>query len=164
MEQSKRKSFYVNFLSTIGILGAFAIASLVLANVGVRVYKNIVQENSDNFKLRTSLSYVATKVRQADVQDKVYIDHREGIDMLVMEEDIDGVTYERMIYLYEGKLYEVFHELGGEFYIEDEAYGYTIMEIEEFHMKPWGETGIQLTAVNGSGEKESLVLHLRTRR
>ena len=164
MEQNKRKSFFVNFLCTIGILGAFAIASLVLANVGVRVYKNIVLENSNNFKLRTSLSYVATKVRQADAEGMVYIDRREDTDVLVMEEDIEGVPYERLIYYFKGKLYEVFHEKGGEFYLGDTAYGYTIMEIDDFNMTNQGDSGLRLTAVNGSGEEESLVLHLRTRR
>ena len=164
MEQKKRKSFFVNFLCTIGILGAFAIASLVLANVGVRVYKNIVLENSNNFKLRTSLSYVATKVRQADAEGMVYIDRRENTDMLVMEEEVEGVSYERLIYYYKGKLYEVFHEKGGEFYLDAEAYGYTIMEIEGFDMESKGDSGLRLSAVNSSGEEEALVLNLRTRR
>ncbi len=164
MQQNKKKSFFVNFLCTMGLLGAFAIAALVLANVGVRVYKNIVEENANNFKLRTSLSYVATKVRQADAEGKVYIDHREDTDMLVMEEVIEGVPYERLVYYYKGKLYEVFHEKGGEFYLDDEAYGYTILEIEDFHMENKGQSSLQFTAVNGSGEREFLLLNLRTRR
>ena len=164
MENTKRKSFFVNFLCTIGILGAFAISSLVLAYVGVQVYKNIVSENSNNFKLRTSLSYVATKVRQADVEGMVYLDYRENTDIIVVEEEIEGVPYERLLYFYKGRLYEVFHEKGGEFYLDNEGYGYEIMEIENFHMENLGVTGLLLTASNGSGEEESLVLHVRTRR
>lgn len=164
MDRNKNKSFFVNFLCIIGILGAFAIASLVLANVGVRVYKNIVVENANNFKLRTSLSYVATKVRQADAEGKVYLDNREGIDLLVMEEELEEGTYERLIYFDHGKLYEVFHDKGGEFYLGDGAYGYEIMEIEDFRMQAMGDSGLKFTAVNGSGEEESLVLYLRTRR
>ncbi len=164
MEQHKRKSFFVNFLCTIGILGAFAIASLVLANVGVRVYKNIVVENTNNFKLRTSLSYVATKVRQADAEGMVYLDRREDTDLLVMDEDIEGALYERLIYFYKGKLYEVFHPKGGEFYLDDGAYGYEIMEIEDFHIEQQGDASIKITAENGSGETESLILNIRTRR
>lgn len=164
MEPNKRRSFFVNFLCTIGILGVFAIASLVLANVGVRVYKNIVLENSNNFKLRTSLSYVATKVRQADQEGQVYLDNRENTDLLVIEEDVDGTAYERLIYYYKGKLYEVFHEKGGEFYLEDAAYGYEIMEIDEFHLQQYSNNAIKLTAVNGSGEEESLLLTLRAGR
>ncbi len=164
MENTKRKSFFVNFLCTIGILGAFAISSLVLAYVGVQVYKNIVSENSNNFKLRTSLSYVATKVRQADVEGMVYLDHRDNTDIIVIEEEIEGVPYERLLYFYKGRLYEVFHEKGGEFYLDQEGYGYEIMEIESFHMENLGDTGLLLTAKNGSGEEESLVLYIRTRR
>ena len=164
MEGNKKKSFFVNFLCTIAILGAFAMASLALAYVGARVYNNIIVENANNFKLRTSLSYVATKVRQADEEGKVYIENREGTDLLVMEEEIDRVTYERLLYFHQGKLYEVFHDQGGEFYLGDEAYGYEIMEIDDFHMEAMGNSGLKFTASNGSGESESLVLHLRTRR
>ncbi|MDO5518958.1 MAG: DUF4860 domain-containing protein [bacterium] len=164
MEQGNRKSFFVNFICTIGILGALAVFSLVLANVGVRVYKNIVTENADNYKLRTSLAYVTTKVRQMDQEGKVYIEKREGIDVLVMEQVIDHVEYETLIYYYAGSLYEVFHEKENEFYLSDGAYGYQIMEINVFSMQEKSRNLLIFTAKDSKGKEESITLNLRTRR
>ena len=65
-ERQEKKTWMVSLISMILILGFFAISCLFLMNVGVQVYRRIVTANNDNFQLRTSLSYTATKGRQAD--------------------------------------------------------------------------------------------------
>lgn len=164
MERARRKASYVNLICTISVLGAFAIASLVLASIGVRVYKNIVEENANNYKLRTSLSYVATKVRQMDEEGCIYIEKREGVDVLVLNENIDGVQYETLLYYYEGKLYEVFHQKGGEFTLSQGGYGYEITEVNGFSMVELNNNLMRFTAVDGSGREESITLNIKSRR
>ncbi|MDO5291217.1 MAG: DUF4860 domain-containing protein [bacterium] len=164
MEQGNRKSFFVNFICIIGILGSFAVFSLVLANVGVRVYKNIVLENTDNYKLRTSLAYVTTKVRQMDEEGKVYIDKREGIDMLVMGHVIDDVEYETLIYYDEGKLYETLQEKGSELHLLHNGEENEIMEVNAFTMQEKSNNLLIFTAKDSKGNEESITLNVRTRR
>lgn len=162
MEQTERKSFLVNFICAIGILGTFATVSLVLAYVGVGVYKNIVAENAQNYKLRTSLSYVATKVRQLDADNKIYIEKREGIDVLVMEQEIENEPYETLIYFYQGHIYEVFHEKGQGLYLPDG--GCEILEIDQFTMEQRESNLLYFNAKEVDGQEESITLNLRTRR
>lgn len=140
------------------ILGCFAIGALVLANVGVQVYKNIVTSNSENFKLRTSLSYIATKVRQCDERGCVYITKEQGTPMLILEERGEGIDCITRIYFYKGELKELYQEKGMEYQLKD---GLAVTELKEFDILQLPNNRISMTAKNKQGEKENLVISLR---
>ena len=161
MEKKKRNTWWVSFLSTILILGAFAIAALILANIGVRVYQNVVLANDNNFELRTSLNYVATKVRQKDTIDSVKIIQKDGIDILVLGYDVDGNTNETLIYFNNGNLCEHIQEAGSEFELN---YGFQMIEISSFSMELDEDGYLHLTAQNKAGESDELYLYLRAGR
>ena len=85
---SKRRNAWIaNYASMLALLCVFIIGSLALMNVGVHVYKNIVENNAENFRLRASLSYMATKVRQYDAVDTISVQEEEGVPMLVFQEE-----------------------------------------------------------------------------
>ena len=85
MKRREQKLWMINFISVLAILGVFAIGSLVLCNVGVRVYKNIVVNSNENFKQRTSLLYIATKLRHYDQTDSISMREIECINVLVLQ-------------------------------------------------------------------------------
>lgn len=157
MEKQSRKLWIIHFISILAILGVFAIGSLVLANVGIRVYKNIVVSNSNNFKLRTSLSYLAAKIRQYDEKGAISIENKDGVDMLVLKEDKAG-TYCTQIYFYNGAVRELLAIEGNTYKLED---GMSIIEVEKFGIKKSNENMIELTAGNKEGEMEQLQLKMR---
>lgn len=159
MEKKERKTWMVQFISTIFILGIFALASLFLTNIGVKVYKNIVITNNNNFELRTSLSYIATKIRQADTMGEVYLTKKDGTDVLVIGEWIDGNKYETLIYYYNGFLCEHYREAETEYTLD---YGMEMIQIADFSMKQ-DEGGMFIfTASNQAGETEELKLFPRS--
>lgn len=157
----KQKAWMVNLISVFLILGVFMITSLILTNVGVQAYKNVVLANNDNFELRTSLAYVATKVRQTDTIDSTYLEDKDGTTVLVLGEEIDGERYETLIYYYDGYLCELFREKGMEY---DLSYGVQTMEIAEFVIEETDQGYLHLTARNKAGDGEEMMLSLRTRR
>lgn len=159
-----RKGWMVHFICLVSVLASFVLASLFLISIGVQVYKNIVSENATNYKLRSSLSYLATKVRQMDQEGCIYIEERNNTTVLVMEKKIDKATYETLLYYYHGKLYEVFHEKGAEFTLEDGGYGMDILEIDKLSMKMIGTGMLQILAENRQGDTEELILSLRSGR
>lgn len=161
MQEQHQKTWMVNFICILVILGVFSISGLVLANVGVRVYKNIVIDNAENFKLRTSLSYVATKIRQTDSLGNISVEERDGVALLVLDEEIQGVSYETLIYYYKENLYELFQRKDSEFEI---SYGMQVMEIDEFTIEEITDSTLKITAGNGNGEIETLLMNIRTRR
>lgn len=129
-------------------------------NIGVKVYKNIVISNNENFELRTSLSYVATKIRQTDTKDLTFVEEKEGVPILVLGEKIDENIYQTLIYYYNGHLCELYLAQGMDYELD---YGMEVMEIEDFSFQI--EDGrVQLSAKNKAGDKETLSLSLRAGR
>lgn len=155
----RRNTWIANYASILALLCIFIIGSLVLMNVGVHVYKNIVENNAENFRLRASLSYLATRVRQYDTADTVSVREEDGVPMLVFAEELEGVTYLTRIYCYNGNMMELFQEEGLEHDLND---GFEIMELDDLQIEQQ-ENQILLTAMDG-GEKESLTLSLRSGR
>lgn len=161
MERQEQKAWIVNLVSIIVIFGVFAISCLVLSNIGIRVYRNVVMTNDDNFKLRTSLSYVATKIRQTDTINYPRLIDQDGICCLVLGEEINDTWYETIIYFADGSLFEMFQEAGQPYILE---YGTKIMEIANFTFQFEDNGMLVLTAENKSKTQESLALTLRSRR
>ena len=91
------RSKLVNAAGTIVLIALFAISALVLLAAGMQVYKNVVLASNENFELRTSLSYVATRVRQFDASGSVDVAQYDGMDVLVLSEEFDGDIYNTLI-------------------------------------------------------------------
>lgn len=155
-KDSRRSS---EILFVLSLFCVFAISALALVNIGATVYQNIVKETDNNFDMRTSLSYVATKVRQCDQQNAVSVEPLSGQDALVLRETIDGDAYETWIYHYDGKLYELFTTAGAQFTPQE---GTDLMEIKSFTIRQPQEGQLLLEAVNDQGVHEKLVLTLRS--
>ena len=161
MERKYHKAWMVNFISIIVTLGIFGISCLLLANIGIRVYKNVVLANDNNFELRTSLSYVATKIRQTDTVGYPKMEQKDGVDLLILGEEIEGNMFETLIFHKDGSLYEIYQEAGAEYELD---YGQETMEIENFSIQLTSTGLVTLTAMNHAGDQESLTVSLRTRR
>lgn len=153
----RRNRWIANYACILALLCLFIIGSLVLMNVGVHVYKNIVEHNAENFRLRTSLSYVTTKVRQFDQNGRIEVKEEDGVPMLCLKEELDSGSFTTMIYCYKGNLMELFHEDGLEYKLAD---GFEIMELDGFDVERTGNR-LLLTSKEGD-ENQSLVLGLKS--
>lgn len=158
-ERYRSRVRMVHQISLLAVIGVFAISALVLLNVGVRVYRNIALNNLDIFELRTSLSFVATKIHQSDGAGQVYLDTKDGATVLVMEEEWDGISYETILYHYDGTLYELYQEKGTEYELSDGMEVLSIAVFSFFEPKPHM---IQLTAGNSAGDTESMYVSIRS--
>lgn len=153
--EKRQKVRTAKLISVLLTIGVFILTSLMLVTVGIGAYKNIVLVTNDNFQLRTSLSYVATKVRQSDTSDSVNIEEKEGVPVLVLGEEIESARYETLIYHYKGYLCELYREAGMDYEL---SYGVPAIEIEEFRIKLTEDGYLQLTARNKAGETEERLL------
>ena len=152
------RSKLVNAAGTIVLIALFAISALVLLAAGMQVYKNVVLASNENFELRTSLSYVATRVRQFDAAGNVDVREYDGMDVLVLSEEFDGDIYNTLIYYKNGYLCELTQAEG---YEPDFDFGFETVEIDDFTIAKEGGC-IVLSAENASGDKETLCLTLRS--
>ena len=160
-EEQGKKAFMAGLISMVFLLGIFAVASLFLINIGVQVYKNVVIANNDNFELRTSLSYLATRVRQADQTGMVEIREEDGIKILVLGEENEDGEFETCLYFWDGFLYEHFMEKGGYF---EPGYGMETFEVESLIMEQKASGQLYFRATGGGGDTEELYMTLRAER
>ena len=160
-EEQGKKAFMAGVISMVFLLGIFAVASLFLINIGVQVYKNVVIANNDNFELRTSLSYLATRVRQADQTGMVEIREEDGIKILVLGEENEDGEFETCLYFWDGFLYEHFMEKGGYF---EPGYGMETFEVESLIMEQKASGQLYFRATGGGGDTEELYMTLRAGR
>ena len=160
-EEQGKKAFMAGLISMVFLLGIFAVASLFLINIGVQVYKNVVIANNDNFELRTSLSYLATRVRQADQTGMVEIREEDGLKILVLGEEKEDGEFETCLYFWDGFLYEHFMEKGGYF---EPGYGMETFEVESLIMEQKASGQLYFRATGGGGDTEELYMTLRAGR
>ena len=160
-EEQGKKAFMAGLISMVFLLGIFAVASLFLINIGVQVYKNVVIANNDNFELRTSLSYLATRVRQADQTGMVEIREEDGIKILVLGEENEDGEFETCLYFWDGFLYEHFMEKGGYF---EPGYGMETFEVESLIMEQKASGQLYFRATGGGGSTEQHYMTLRAGR
>ncbi len=158
MENIKSDKGLVHTVSVLAVICMFGISAMMLGSVGASVYKNIAERNLESFELRTSLSYLKTKINQYDEFGRVSLVERDGMKILVLSELIEDVIYDTAIYFHNGKLYEIIGEQGMEFTPEN---GFEILKIHSFDISL--ENGlIKLEAMNKSGSGESLYVKLRS--
>ncbi|MBR4725716.1 MAG: DUF4860 domain-containing protein [Lachnospiraceae bacterium] len=152
------RSKLVNAAGTVVLIALFAISALVLLSAGMQVYKNVVLASNENFELRTSLSYVATRIRQFDASGSVDVVNLDGMNTLVLSENFEGDIYNTLIYYKNGYLCELTQADG---YEPDFDFGFETIEIDDFSIEKQGNF-IVLSAANASGDKETLKLTLRS--
>ena len=140
------------------LLLAFALAALLTSLFGVRMYRSISEGSDANYALRASLTYVSGKVHALDSEGFLSTKNMGGTDVLVMAENIEGIVYNTYIYLYDGRLCELYADESFEF---DPAAGTALVEVASFTFAVEGDA-LRLTATAPSGETRSCRTLLRS--
>lgn len=153
----KKKNHAIDMLFTIALFCVFAVTALLTVLIGAEVYQNTVTTMEGTFANRTSLSYIAEKVRQNDAEGAIALGEIDGAPALVIAQaGTEGVyTY---IYLYEGNLTEL---LVGPNSILDPAFGQAVLPLESLTFALDGNL-LTASAVGADGDENSLSLFIHT--
>lgn len=153
--QSKTGTHMVDLLFTLALFCVFAASALMVVLIGANVYQNTVEGMDENFSARTSVTYVATKIRQNDTEGTAYISTLEGdIPALVLEQELEGGVYETWIYYCDGFLRESFVREGN---AVNPQGGQEILEVADFHIGRAGNS-FALAATDHNGNTTELVV------
>ena len=151
-----KRKHVVNLMFTITLLGVFALAALFVAVMGAQVYQHNAEKMQANFDTRTSILYMAEKIRQTPSGNFVKKD-LAGNDALVLIEDIDGTIYESWIYVYDNTLFEVMIEQDTTL---SPGNGQAIMTLNSMSIEEKSNL-LNITIENSQGRKESLSIGRR---
>ena len=156
MENIKREKGLVHTVCVLAVICMFGISAMMLGSVGASVYKNIAERNLNNFELRTSLSYVKTKINQYDEIGNIAVEERDGIKMLILSEEVQGEIFDTAVYFNKGKLYEITGARGMKFKPDD---GFAILNVDSFEISE--DNGLIKLVTTDDGEIETLYVKLR---
>ena len=130
---------------------------LVSLVTGAGVYKQVQDRTEAAAAERTGLAYITTKIHSHDAEDSVRIGTFGGGDALYLLESIDGLTYETILYVYNGWLMELFCEQGWE--LKPEA-GQQIAEAQSLTVSE-RDGLLLLSYVDGNGQSGTADIFLR---
>lgn len=156
----KKYGHSVEALFPFVIFVLFAALSMLLVYIGSDIYSSILVRADRNAEIRTTLSYVANKVRTHDVEDAIAVRVVNGTEILVLTEEVDGVEYENLIYWYDGMVCETFVKAENEFEL---SYGETLVEAAEFQATLDEEEGtLKVSLGTLNGDRQVLEMTLRS--
>ncbi len=128
---------------------------------GNNIYKKIADSMGENYEKRISLSYLATKIRQNDVQGSIYTEMKDDVKMLAIREDSDGFEFVTYLYYYDGYIREIFLDIYEgtvpDFKLSD---GDPIVSTGGFDFQLYTDC-ILLSIKNRSGDVQNLTIALR---
>jgi hypothetical protein len=156
MENIKREKGLVHTVCVLAVICMFGISAMMLGSVGASVYKNIAERNLNSFELRTSLSYVKTKINQYDEVGRIAVEERDGLKMLILSEEVQGEIFDTAVYFNKGKLYEITGARGMKFKPDD---GFAILNVDSFDISE--NNGLIKLVTTDDGETETLYVNLR---
>ncbi|WP_312645613.1 DUF4860 domain-containing protein [Hydrogenoanaerobacterium sp.] len=154
----QEKGHVVDLLFTLALFCVFATSALLVVLLGANVYKQTVAGMTQNYNTRTSIAYLAEKIRQNDVANGVKLGEVDGADALILEQKVGESTYQTWIYSSGGKLCEVMVAGGTQVKAAD---GQPIMELENLQIEQDEQGMLNLLATDVAGEATVLKINLR---
>lgn len=144
------------------LIGMFALFSLLLVLIGAGAYQGIVRDEEHTAQVRTSLSYIASKVRAGDATGAVFVEEYQGTSVLALRQDAESAI--TRIYCLPGDqdvepgLYELFTDAEEEPNLED---GQRIADVTAFEARQV-DGGIEIGVTTAMGDAQRMRLRLRS--
>lgn len=129
----------------------FGFCAVALVLSGAHVYQNTTDGLKQNYTVRTAAAYLQEKVREYSSESQIELLSENGQTVLALYEDGDSgyVTY---IYLYKGKLRELFTKKGRDIVWSS---GQELVAVDTFSVTKQKDDLLQIE-LSGDGQEELL--------
>ena len=94
----KRKAHSVEILFMLVLFSIFAIMSVMLIFIGANVYGKIIETQEINGNNRMILSYITNKIRTCQSDNGIFIENKDGTEVLVITTGEGDAVYETLIF------------------------------------------------------------------
>lgn len=137
------------------LLVLFAIATFTLTASGTDAYIATAAKTENSSDLRVAVSYIYTRARQSMDIGAIRVEQFDEIDgdCLVMQQRIEGILYDMVIFVHEGYLSEALLTTGSE---PDPDSSFQISRLDSLVLKS-ESGGIIFEAMLGNGETEKTI-------
>jgi len=154
MNKNHNKHNRVETVFVLMIFCVFAASVFFVIIFSGSIYRNIVDISKHGQNERIALSYIRTKVKNADSAGGITLSNFNGLSALSLEEVFEERTFVTYIYLYEGWIYELFHEKGLDFL---PTQGVPIIKAESLYFE-----SVDKDLIRASTNFGSLLIYLRS--
>jgi len=158
--KNEQKQLKMGSLLALMVFGVFAACLLFLLLTGADAYQKMRQRDTATYESRTAVQYMTTRVRQADRAESITAEMFDGLDALVLQEEIEGETYETKLYCYDGWLTELYAAADSDLSPAD---GEKILELKGLELS-LQDGLLQAKLTLPDGREEELSLQLRSGR
>lgn len=155
MKEQKRKADAVLVLV---LFGVFAVCILSVLLTSADAYRRLAERDERSYDHRVATQYLATRVRQGDEAGRILVETFDGVDALVLREEIEGEVYETRVYCYDGYLRELFAAQGEPFAAED---GEQVLRAEALTLSLENQV-ITAEITDSDGQVRAMTLYLRS--
>lgn len=149
-----KKKHSVDVLFMFILFTVFAVLSVMIIYIGSGVYNRISENKEINEQKRTTLSYMANKVREAGKRENVSVTESDGVSVLTVKSEENGEVIETLIYQYDGRLMEMRVREGDKF---DLQFGDTLLKTEGVEFSMDSEKGLLNIRVSDNNKNSSEV-------
>jgi len=158
--KNEQKQLKMGSLLALMVFGVFAACLLFLLLTGADAYQKMRQRDTATYESRTAVQYMTTRVRQADRAESITAEAFDGLDALVLLEEIEGETYKTKLYCYDGWLTELYAAACSDLSPAD---GEKILELKGLELS-LQDGFLQAKLTLPDGREEELSLQLRSGR
>lgn len=146
-------------MAALALTCVFGATMLLSLAAGAGVYRRVADRVERSAGERVGLSYITAKIHSCDDAGAAFAGEFGGQDAVYLLQEYDGLTYETILYVYDGWLMEMFCEQGWE---PDPENGQTISEAQSLTVSPTEEGLLRLEFTGTDGQKTAEDVYLRS--
>lgn len=146
-------------LAALALTCVFGATLLLSLAAGASVYRRVADRVEQSAEGRVSLSYITAKIHGFDAAGLVEAGSYGDGDAVFLYEDFDGLTYETILYVYDGYLREMLCEKGWE---QDPEFGEEITEMQGLAVTEAAPGLLRLTLTGPDGGAQTADVFLRS--
>ena len=162
-----RNKHMIDFLFTIALLFVFAIAAIGVTLCATKIYTSVVESSSRNDDARIAISYITEKIHQNDASGDISLTQLSGsntnlnsIEALKISSRVDGVDCDTYIYVYDGKLQEIFTSAD---FTPTAENGTVIVELQSLDIEKISDKVFRIQCTTDSGQNASTYVAVRSK-
>jgi hypothetical protein len=155
----KGRNHSVDTIFVLSLFCVFAVSVLLVLIMGTKSYSAISDRTDDTYFRRTAISYITEKVRHNDKTQSVFISEFCGLPALDLRNEYDGVSYSTYIYLYDGKVCELFCETGLD--LPEDA-GSSVIEGSALSFEKQADNLLKISYTDPKGLEGSILVSLKS--
>lgn len=154
-----RRQSSAGTLAALMLTCVFGATLLLSLTAGAGVYRRVEERVDESSRARVSLSYIAAKIHSCDQAGMVETGSFGEGGAVFLYEEVDGFSYETILYVYNGNLMEMLCEKGWEMSPE---YGEAVSPALALEVAEPREGLLRLTLTEADGQTRTADVYIRS--